>query len=449
MTKTQIKKFAKWLRVEGSTKKIRESSIKVYCESLNVMVKHYKLDINTDKPNIRGVVTALNEGKTRTGEPLSAATLKLRKATLKYWMKYKGRPMTKSITDLLKTKSGDKRRQIRPKDLLTILDVEDIIENTESQALRALIACLWDLGCRPSEITGLDVDDLVPDDLGFVITIRRGKSSKGREVRLLTPLGILHLKKWLEQKPDTENPALFLTNRGKRYNPKALTSWLVAHHQPRQRARRKMPKWNLNPYLFRKSRTTQLLKERRLSDIEIKLRLGHTMHSNVLETYYAILDEQDQANAERRYIDPKSGRNDYDIFCPRCKLPNEADAPKCVRCGMPLTEDGIRESESKTDDLEARIANLENLIKQVANGQISQDWLKVETFKEPPKAEQERVQKELEEQIEAEDAEKKAAKKDGGKASESPEVKKLKEQTKRERSLTLKSKKKRKKKEIG
>ena len=432
MAKTQLKAFAKWLRDEGSTKKIRESSVRVYCESLNILVKHYKLDINSDKPNIRAVVSALNEGRTKTGEPLSAATLKLRKATLKYWMKYKGRPMTKSITDLLKTKSGDKRRQIRPKDLLTILDVEDIIENTESQALRALIACLWDLGCRPSEITGLDVDDMVPDDLGFVITIRRGKSSKGREVRLLTPLGIAHLKKWLEQRPDTDTSALFVTNRDKRYKAKALTSWLVAHHQPRQRARRKMPKWNLNPYLFRKSRTTQLLKEKRLTDIEIKLRLGHTMHSNVLETYYAILDEQDQADAERRYIDPNGGRNDYDLFCPRCKLPNEADAPKCARCGMPLTEAEITRLGIKSED--ERITKLEEMFGFIV--QAVQAGLKEEDPESFP------GHNALTGAVEQYMSKKRPAKKDGGKASDSPLVTKQREQAKRERDLTLKSKKK-------
>lgn len=65
----------------------------------------------------------------------------------------------------------------------------------------------------------------------------------------------------------------------------------------------------------------------------------------------------------------------------------------------------------KVESLEARIAGLEDLIRQVANGTVSQEWLKVETFKEPSKAEQESVLKELEEQIEEEDAVKKAAKK--------------------------------------
>jgi integrase len=373
MSKAQIKKFAKWLREEGSTKKIRETSIKVYCESLNIMVRNYGLDINSDKPNIKAVVRALNEGKTKSGEPLSAATLKLRKATLKYWLKYKGGTMTESVTALLKTKSGDRRRQIRPKDLLTLVDVEDIIENTTSQCLRSLIACLWDLGCRPSEITGINIEDVVPDDLGFVITIRRGKSSEGREVRLLTPMANSHLKKWMEQRPDTNNPSLFLTNRGKRYQAKALTSWLVAHHQPRQRARRKMPKWHLSPYLFRKSRTTQLLKEKRLTDIEIKLRLGHKMHSNVLETYYAILDEQDQAKAEKRYVDPNGERNDYDVFCSRCRLPNETDAKHCIRCGMPLTEEGIVKLGKSEGERLTQLEDMFSVLVQAVQAGIKED----------------------------------------------------------------------------
>lgn len=426
-TQTQIKKFAKWLREEGSTKKIRETSVKVYCESLLIMVRNYGLDISANKPNIRAVVSALNEGKTKTGEPLSAATLKLRKATLKYWLKYNGGSMTESITALLKTKSGDKRRQIRPKDLLTLVDVEDIIENTVSQGLRALIACLWDLGCRPSEITELNIEDVVPDDLGFVITIRRGKSSEGREVRLLTPMANLHLKKWMEQRQVTDDLSLFLTNRGKRYQAKALTSWLVAHHQPRQRARRKMPKWHLNPYLFRKSRTTQLLKEKKLSDIEIKLRLGHKMHSNVLETYYAILDEVDQANAERKYLTDED--SSYDVFCPRCRLPNEPDAKHCIRCGFALTEEGlVRLSKSEGD----RITQLEEMLGVLV--QAVQAGMEEGDVPVPVSA----LKGAIEHYTKT-----KGLNSNGKKESkkESPAVKKLKKQTKRERDLTLKSKK--------
>lgn len=358
-----IEKFAEWIRNEGSSKEIRESSIKVYSESLRSMVENYGLDITAKKPNIRAVVRSLKAAKTKSGQPLSAATLRLRKATLKYWIRYKGGEMTDSIAKLLKSKSGDRRRQIRPKDLLTELDVEDIIQNTESQALRALISCLWDLGARPSEIVGLDIADVIPDDLGYVIGIRKGKGSEGRDVRLLTPLAIGHLKKWIEQRPDADNPALFLTKLGTRYKAKMLTSWLVAAHQPRQRARRKMPNWHLSPYLFRKSRTTQLLKEKRLTALEIKLRLGHKMHSNVLETYYAILDEKDQAKAEKRYVDPTGNHQEYQVFCARCRLPNETDAKNCTRCGMPLTEEGIAEaqlgSQGVVDELKARLTELE------------------------------------------------------------------------------------------
>ena len=65
----------------------------------------------------------------------------------------------------------------------------------------------------------------------------------------------------------------------------------------------------------------------------------------------------------------------------------------------------MRLSEQRTDNLEARIANLEDLIKQVANGKVPADkWLRTEIYEEPPKEEQERIQKELEEQIEAEEA---------------------------------------------
>ena len=254
MTKAQLAQigdFAVWLKKKGSVKTVRDSSVQLYCESLIIMARNYRLDLSAVVPDIDAVVEALNEGKTKSGQGLSAATFKLRKATLKYWARYKGVDITNEFAELLKGKAGEKRRQLDFEDLLTVQDVEDIITNTRSVCLRSLVAMLWDTGCRPSEIVNLNIEDVVSDDVGFIIKITKGKSSRHRSVRLITQMGISHLKNWLKHRPATDNPALFLTNLGNRYKRNSLTSWLVGSHRERLRRRRGNQTWQVSPYLFR------------------------------------------------------------------------------------------------------------------------------------------------------------------------------------------------------
>ena len=102
--------------------------------------------------------------------------------------------------------------------------------------------------------------------------------------------------------------------------------------------------------MFRKSRATQLLKEKRLSEVEIKMRLGHKTHSNLLERYYAIIDEDDQGKAELRYIGAATESGDIvmPLVCTNCGALNEHDAPRCYRCKFPLTEEEIAHQQKVT-----------------------------------------------------------------------------------------------------
>jgi len=57
------------------------------------------------------------------------------------------------------------------------------------------------------------------------------------------------------------------------------------------------------------SRTTQLLKKKKFSEVELKLRMDHKKNSQMLEQYYAVLDEKDQAAAELKYLGSRLGIN--------------------------------------------------------------------------------------------------------------------------------------------
>ena len=75
------------------------------------------------------------------------------------------------------------------------------------------------------------------------------------------------------------------------------------------------------------------------------------------------LEKDDQSKAEKKYVNGMDTGDD--VFCPRCKQPNDAGALKCNRCGMPLSEEALMQLQSKDDDIKAlknQVALIETLI---------------------------------------------------------------------------------------
>lgn len=293
-----------------------------------VLNSKYGLDFTTPNPN--SVLDAIDD------VDLACATVNTYRTVLKQYLMFKDFEIDEKLKERLGYRTGQPKRTLRPKDLLTKDDVVNIIEHSNSPVLRAYYATLYDSGARPSGILKLNVGDVVQDKWGYTVTLHHVKNEQSRRtIRLLDPTMIRYFEQhWSRVAGDPPDSALFKNSRGKRYKAKTIGLYLWKHHRPRLNR-------PINLYLFRKSRATQLLKEKKFSGIELKMRMGHKKHSQMLEQYYAILDEDDQAQAELKYLgyevegDPISPQL---IFCTNCGAACEHDAQRCQRCRMPLTE---------------------------------------------------------------------------------------------------------------
>ena len=320
----QYRTFAAFLKREASVV-LRPSTLANNLEQLESMRSKHGLDL--ESPDAEAVFNSMEKAK------VSAATMNMRRHTLKMWLKFKGLEIDES---LFRHKRGERVRKIHPKDLLTTEDIENIVTHTNSPALRALFWCAYDSAARPGALCALNISDVVQDRHGYVFRFRNTKTEQSRRsVRLLIPRAIGYLEQWYAIHPRRDDPSapLFISKRGNRYTPSGLTSTLKMRHQKRLGK-------NLNMYLFRKSRATQLLKEKVFNEIEVKTRLGHEKHSQMLEQYYAILEEKDQDKAELRYLgvaDTEEGPP-QPVLCTNCGAPNDAGATICLRCKNPLTE---------------------------------------------------------------------------------------------------------------
>lgn len=321
----------------------------------------YKLELN--KPDALAVLGRMEKGD------IAATTSNAYKDVLRKWLLFKHKKITKAIDEALKKKQGERRRVLHPRDLLSYEEVLDIVEHTQSLALRAFYAALYDTGARPSALASLNLCDVTQDVHGYVFHINQAKTEQSkRSVRLLNPTTIKHFEVWYSAHPmkgELDAP-LFINRTGRRLNIRSLSVNIKKTHNERLGRVNGKGKAQVSLYLFRKSRATNLLKEKRLSPIEIKTRLGHKQHSMMLEQYYAILDEVDQAGAELAYMGVSDEVEDASIpqpiFCPNCGAPNETDSLRCVRCKLPMSEDkAIQVQKAAVESFQSLLSDPETL----------------------------------------------------------------------------------------
>lgn len=349
--------FSEWLNGNLSVVP-SEQTLKNYSKFLRTLVITYELDMR--KPNPFEVIELIN------ARDLAPLTKKMYKTVLKQYLKFKGLEITDELTLALKYQAGQPRKKLTPKDLITETELRDILEHTQSPMLRAYYAVLWDTSARPSALTRLDVQNVTEDNHGFVLHITKAKTQESkRSIRLLTPLAIQHFSVWWSIHPRRTDPEapLFINRYKNRVNVIPLRTGLTRYHNKRLGRGNNTGKASLSLYLFRKSRLTQLTKEGKLSEVQIKLRAGHKKHSQILNQSYLIIDQMDQSNAELEYlgVSEKDTEKESMIVCPNCSVANEAGSSICFRCKFPLTEQAMIEQQAQ-----AQQVNADNLKKQIA-----------------------------------------------------------------------------------
>lgn len=177
-------------------------------------------------------------------------------------------------------------RKLRAEEILTVADVQRLVEACDSSRDRALIGCLWDTGVRISELLALDLGN-----------VRETAATNGNGSRTVFHLSFHKVKvpgeehigyviesapilsAWLKAHPDKRPDApLFPAYTGTRWSRKA------AHFAVRQAARKAGMAKHVHPHLFRHSRATFLLANG-MSEANVKNLLGWAPGSIMLSRY--------------------------------------------------------------------------------------------------------------------------------------------------------------------
>lgn len=217
-------------------------------------------------------------------------------------------------------------------EMLTEEDVIKLIEAAETPQSKALIATMYESGCRIGELIYMNINQIKFDEYGAQLFVN-GKTGF-RRVRVVACVS--YLTDWLNRHPHKNDPeARLWLNYWLR--PCKYAAALDMLH--RISAKAGVNK-RINPHNFRHSRATYLANH--LTDAQMKEHFGWTQDSKMAGVYIhlsgrdvdsALLKVYGIASATEKKesaLKPKE--------CSRCNLSNSPTNLFCSRCGLPLDE---------------------------------------------------------------------------------------------------------------
>lgn len=255
-------------------------------------------------------------------------------------------------------KTGAKKNDSTlPGDLLTENEAKELIKACKNPRDRAIIAVLWESGCRTGELLTLSIGSVSFDDTFTKITVH-GKTGS-RRIPLIdsTP----YLAEWMDNHPtkDELDSSLWIG-----IGTVGLDQPLEYHSlrkMLRTTAGRAGVKKKVNPQNFRHSRATMLANS--LTEAQMNQYFGWVTGSDMPSTYVhlsgrdiddAVLKMRGMSKAKEEEAEtplaPKT--------CHRCEQINKATGKFCTRCGAVLDVQTAVAMQEEIKDLDEKFSRL-------------------------------------------------------------------------------------------
>lgn len=220
-------------------------------------------------------------------------------------------------------------------DLLTIDEVEALLQGCRTSRDRALLATLYETGARVAEIGRLRWRDLTFDQYGVKAWLTDRKTRKRRFSRLT--LAAEYLITWHNNYPGETGPdaPVFVDQYG---NPMTYVS--ISRTITRA-ARRAGIEKRITPHLFRSSRITHMVVQNYQESVIMETAWGN-VNTAQLRTYLKLREKDlDQEFLRRAGIEVEEEGNARRLErpCGRCHYLNPPTNDRCGKCGMPLTQE--------------------------------------------------------------------------------------------------------------
>lgn len=257
--------------------------------------------------------------------------------------KYTQRSFVKKFLSILNPEAANEieldpvKNNKLPEDLLTKEEIEKLIMACRTARDRALIATLYETGCRRGELLSIRIKNVDFESVrGAVIIYLRGKTGERRNKLVYARS---YLREWIDVHPKKDDREAFLFCSNREPFPTISNTGLAGQLQ--KVAKRAGIQKKIYPHIFRHSRATHLAQY--FTEQEMKKFMGWATASKMTATYIHLSGRDIDLSVDRMYgvvtEDTEIENKLKPVKCPNCKQPSSTPgAVFCSVCGAPLTE---------------------------------------------------------------------------------------------------------------
>ena len=254
--------------------------------------------------------------------------------------------------------------RIGPAEVLTREDVEKIAVATKNLRDRAWVWALYNSRARPGELFRLRVGDVVTHEGYLELFINREKGGNERPAPIYED-AVPALLAWLDVHPSKADPTapLWVSLEGHGKKRGEPISYMEMYLVTTKAARTAAVGKPAHPYAFRHAGLTDLAKDPGISESVLAAAAGWVPGSRRARTYVHVSNRDVTAALNVRYgittEDAYKPQVHAAVKCGRCATVNRPDASFCLKCGGPLSLEGVKQAESDSAEL-GRLAEILN-----------------------------------------------------------------------------------------
>ena len=278
------------------------------------------------------------------------------------WVKKSGDEYPPEVKWIKTLVPRNKRTMPKEGDLVKESEVMKIIETSNSFRDKALVASLWESGCRIGEIGNLSIGSISFDKYGTVLDVT-GKTGQ-RRIRLICATS--YLANWLNTHPlrNNKEAPLWVTlgNKGAHQICYRRISKILKELFQRAGINKKF-----NPHAFRHARATFLANH--LTEFQMNQYFGWVQGSDMPSTYVHLSGRNtDNALLKLNGIEVENSEKESAIkphICIRCDTINSQSSKFCCKCGNILDARSGAEVEQRLKEAHEQRSKVDSLMNQL------------------------------------------------------------------------------------
>lgn len=281
------------------------------------------------------------------------------------WLNNGNKPI--GFNDIKSISKSKQKRDLKPSDMLTWEDGLEMIKNTPSIQMKAIIGVQLSTGLRPGEFIDLKYGD-IENKRNYLVAHVKGKTGS-RQV--IIDKGSPYLSQWLSEHPTKKrDDSLWIietpkNSHKKKAHPEMKYTYEAICKRIKTISERANIKKPIDFYNFRHSCAVLMSKWNVPVEVRAK-NMGHSIKMHV-DTYGRLsvdddLDSFDKANGlTKEEVKRKSNQT-----CKICSMINEPELTHCKKCNSPLSLEVALKSEQDTkeqlDSLSLKMKQLEKAL---------------------------------------------------------------------------------------